>query len=74
MALAELVSVKAKIALPFLMASFLAASVEREEAISSKAPEEGKESRGGRVSRVEKERRGNVPDLRDIMKIGGNGL
>lgn len=46
-ALAELVSVKAKIALPFLMASFLAASVEREEAISSKAPEEGKESRGG---------------------------
>lgn len=44
--LEALVSVKAKMALPFLIASFLAVSVEREEAIRSKAPEEGKASGG----------------------------
>lgn len=45
-ALAELVKVKAKMTLALFMASFFAASVEREEAIISKVPEEGKASVG----------------------------
>lgn len=45
--LAELVKVKAKMTLAFLMASFFAASLEREDAIRSKVLEAGKASVGG---------------------------
>lgn len=57
--LAELVKVKAKMTLAFLMASFFAASLEREDAIRSKVPEAGKASVGGGQSRVYMEDQGH---------------